>query len=165
MTQVTSKTSQRLHKVHLRTYIRSLGGLVVKWECAERVKVTLNNLKKKLHHFLEAITLFKVVQFSIFLLFLMIGDQIYQNQLKYWKLDHSERHESQNKKGALRIRGPRDEKLKLLIFPWISLKHVPLHFSIIRNWYQTNFGCFSWFQDTYSKVWYSSTGGNFFLNE
>ena len=42
MTQVTSKTSWRLPKVHLRTYNRSLGGLVVKWECAERVKVTQN---------------------------------------------------------------------------------------------------------------------------
>ena len=147
MTQVTSKTSQRLHKVHLRTYIRSLGGLVVKWECAERVKVTLNNLKK-IHHFLEAITLFKVVQFSIFLLFLMIGDQIYQNQLKYWKLDHSERRESQNKKGALRIRGPSTEKLKSAIFQGISLKLGPVGIFIIRNWYQTHFWCFGWFRLT-----------------
>ena len=107
MTQVTSKTSWRLPKVHLRTYNRSLGGLVVKWECAERVKVTQNNSKKFLHHFLEAITLFRVVWFSIFLLILKIGDHIYQNQLRNWKLDHSERRESQSKKGAPRIRGPR----------------------------------------------------------
>ena len=45
MTQVTSKTSWGLPKVHLRTYNRSLGGLVVKWECAERVKVTQNGQK------------------------------------------------------------------------------------------------------------------------
>ena len=69
----------------------------------------------------------------------MIGDQIYQNQLKYWKLDHSERHESQNKKGALRIRGPSTEKLKSAIFQGISLKLGPVGIFIIRNWYQAPF--------------------------
>ena len=63
----------------------------------------------------------------------MIGDQIYQNQLKYWKLDHSERRESQNKKGALRIRGPSTEKLKSAIFQGISLKLGPVGIFIIRN--------------------------------
>ena len=42
MTQVTSKTSWGLPKVHLRTYNRSLGGLVVKWECAERAKSSIS---------------------------------------------------------------------------------------------------------------------------
>ena len=40
--------------------------------------------------------------------------------------------ESQNKKGAPRIRNPRNEKLKLLIFLRISFKLGSLHFSNIR---------------------------------
>ena len=62
---------------------------------------------------------------------------------------HSGRRESQNKKGAPRIRGPRDDKLKLLIFLRISLKLDSLHFSrgLVRN---LTLGCQS---DFWSKVW------------
>ena len=61
---------------------------------------------------------------------------------------YSDRRESQNKKGAPRIRGPRDEKLKSLIFQRILFKLGPFHFFNIRNWCQTNFWCLSWFQGT-----------------
>ena len=101
-----------------------------------------------LHHFPEAITLLTVVQFSIFLIDSKIGDQIYQNQLKNWKLNYFERRESQNKKGAPRIRGPSAEKLKSAIFQGISLKLGPVGIFISRNWYQTHFSCFGWFQLT-----------------
>ena len=93
----------------------------------------------------EAITFFVVIQFSISQLIRIIWDIFYQNQLKNRKSDHFERRESENKKGAPRIRGPSDEKLKSPIFQGISLKLAPVHLFIIRNWYQTHLGCFSWF--------------------
>ena len=42
----------------------------------------------------------------------------------------------------------RSQKFQIAYFQGILLKLGPVHFFNIRNWYQTHFGCFSWFQGT-----------------
>ena len=104
--------------------------------------------KNFLHQFPGAITLFRVVQFSIFLIDSKIGDQPDAWMKKWRRLDQSERPESDFKKGPPRIRGLSDEKLKSLDFEGISLKLGPVGIFIIRSWYDIHFWCFGWFQGT-----------------
>ena len=149
MTQVMSKTSWGLPKVHLRTYNRSLGGLVVKWECAERVKVTQNNFKKIFtsfsggHNFVESCLIF-----NFFIDSKNWGPYLPESVKKLKIGPLWEAWEPKQKRCAANQGSQSAEKLKSAIFQGISLKLGPVGIFIIRNWYQNHFWCFGWFRLT-----------------